>query len=140
MHLNLVTIYDNVAKQDGGAFFCSDSKIWTNETKLYDNKDQKGDSTFFCSSFPSATFCAVYGMPDVSEKCGFVPQDDTIGPHDLPTFAIIGIGLGGTAVIICIVVGIVCLFWRKAKKEGGIAWKAIEEDKDDNNELLEDYD
>jgi len=95
----------------GGGLFCSDSKIFINDTTVVSNYATDADSNLYCSNFPAYTWCTVTGDTAWNSKCGQnFPSNSSL--WSIPTLAIVGIVFVVLAFCVFFILG---AFWVKVK-------------------------
>jgi len=133
-------IYDNAASV-GGGIYCSDTKLNITSCSIMQNNATQNDPNVDCSTSPPGTSCFVTGDTAWVQSCGRDDVGSSTIPTDFPMLAIIGIALGGAALILCAISVAFCVSWRKNlvhqfKKEE--MWNKMK--KEEDLELLADYD
>jgi len=111
---NFVYNHANTTKGAGGGIYCSDTRLFLNETTFSNNTGPVNkDDDLYCSTFPGYTFCSVSGTdPTYIEKCGDHSSVSSQEPLPFPLLGIIGIVLLGLTAVLIVSMLVGCVFWR----------------------------
>jgi len=113
----LSEIIHNTAMLSGGGIYCSDSKLKLYGAIISNNTvEDKSESQLdiYCSSNPPYTQCSVTGDGKTG-MCDAIFEDGS--NQTIPTYAIIGFALAGAAIVICFILVVACMAWKRRVKQ-----------------------